>query len=49
MAEQNNPLAERVKKMAAMLEAARKAGERVEDEKAKAGQGETGQSSPLAE
>jgi hypothetical protein len=46
MAEIKNPLTERVKKMAAIIEAAKKAGEKVEEEKAKEGQAEMGQSSP---
>jgi hypothetical protein len=46
MAEIKNPLTERVQKMAAILEAAKKAGEEVEKEKAKEGQAETGQSVP---
>jgi len=46
MAEQNNPLTKRIKKMAAILEAAKKAAEKVEEEKLKAGPGGTGQSSP---
>jgi hypothetical protein len=45
MAEKKNPLADRVQKMAAIIEAAKKAGEEVEKEKAREGQGETGQSS----
>ena len=49
MANANNPLAERVKKMAAILEAAKKASEEVEKEKAKKGQGETGQPGQLSE
>lgn len=43
MAEANNPLAERVKKMAAILEAAKRAGILLEEEEAKEGQAETGQ------
>lgn len=43
MAEKNNPLAERVKKMALILEAARKAGEEAEKAKEKEGQAGTGQ------
>ena len=49
MAEEKNPLSERVKKMAAILEAAKKAGEKVKEEGAKEGQAETGQSSPQGE
>lgn len=49
MAEAKNPLTERVQKMAAIIEAAKKASEEVEKEKAKEGQGGTGQPSPLAE
>lgn len=49
MAEAKNPLTDRVKKMAAILEAAKKAGEEVEKEKAKEGQAEMGQPSPRAE
>lgn len=44
MAELKNPLAERVKKMAAILQAAKKAGKEVEKERVKEGQGETDQS-----
>lgn len=44
MADVKNPLTESVQKMAAMLEAAKKAGKKVEEEKAKEGQAETGQS-----
>ena len=44
MAEAKNPLAERVKKMATIIEAAKKAGEKAKEEKAKEGQGGTDQS-----
>lgn len=43
MAEAKNPLTDRVKKMAVILAAAKEAGEKVEEERAKEGQGETGQ------
>lgn len=49
MAEKKNPLTDRVQKMAAIIEAAKKAGEKVKAEQAKEGQAETGQSSPRAE
>ncbi len=49
MAEKKNPLTEKVGKMAAILEAAKKAGEKVEKEKAKEGQAETGQPSGQGE
>lgn len=49
MAEAENPLTKRVQKMAAILEAAKRAGEEVEKEKAKEGQAETGQPSPSSE
>jgi hypothetical protein len=45
MAEIKNPLTDRVEKMAAIIEAAKKAGEEVKKAKAKEGQAETGQSS----
>ena len=45
MANDKNPITDRVKKMAAILEAAKKAGEEIRGEKAKEGQVETGQSS----
>jgi hypothetical protein len=44
MAEIKNPLADRVKKMAAIIEAAKKAGEKAREAEVKEGQGETGQS-----
>ena len=49
MAEAKNPLTERVKKMAAILEAAKKAGEKAKEEEAKKGQAETGQPAPSSE
>jgi hypothetical protein len=49
MAEAKNPLTDRVKKMAAILEAAKKAGEEVEKERVKEGQAETGQPGPSSE
>jgi hypothetical protein len=49
MAEAKNLLADRVKKMAAIMEAAKKVGKEIEEEKAKEGQGETGQPSPSSE
>jgi hypothetical protein len=42
MAEIENPLAERVKKMAAVLAAAKEAGEKVKEEKEAKEKGETG-------
>jgi len=44
MAEVKNPLAERVKKMAAIIEAAKKAGKETEETKGKEGQAGKGQS-----
>jgi len=46
MAEEKNPISERVKKMAAILQAAQKAAEEIEKEKAKEGQGGTVQPAP---
>jgi len=46
MAEEKNPISERVKKMAAILQAAQKAAEEIEKEKAKEGQVGTAQSVP---
>lgn len=43
MAEKKNPLTERVQKMAAIIEAAKRAGEKAKEEEAKEGQGGTGQ------
>lgn len=48
MAEAKNPLAERVQKMAAIIEAAKRAGEKAKEEEAKEGQGEKGQPSPTS-
>jgi len=44
MANDKNPLTDRVKKMAAIIEAAKQAGKKKEEEEAKEGQAETGQS-----
>ena len=44
MANANNPLAERVKKMAVIIEAAKEVGKELEKEEPKEGQGETDQS-----
>lgn len=44
MAEAKNPLAERVKKMAAVIAAAKKVGKEAGEEEAKEGSGGTGQS-----
>lgn len=49
MAEEKNPLSDRVKKMAAIMQAAKEAGKKAEEEKAKGGQAETVQPSPQAE
>jgi len=46
MAEIKNPLTERVTKMAAILQAAQKTAEEIEEEKAKEGQGGTVQPAP---
>jgi hypothetical protein len=43
MAEIKNPLTDRVKKMAAIIEAAKEAGKKAKEAEAKEGQGETGQ------
>jgi len=46
MAEEKNPISERVKKMAAILQAAQKTAKEIEEEKAKEGQGGTAQPVP---
>lgn len=49
MAEVKNPLTERVKKMAAILEAAKEAGRKVKEEEAKEALAETGRSGQSSE